>query len=426
MDDLSALEFFGFNKVGSGTIANVMAMLSGCKVLNPLDPPYKVEDHCELLWKSYNDQGFRSVHLEDSAFNERGLYPSIRKKRPGIGTHYNLSDFMDGVRRIDKDEMNNSFEDGFGCFDNQFVMDVFADVIVEVAKVYADKPYLNYVWFGKTGHAVMSNTKYMDDPIYRTMRVLSELQLLENTVLFVLADHGPWHGAYLATDAGALERLMPTLFVAFPKSFKRKYPHAFRNMKLNSKRLSTQYDLHETLVDLSDLTRVTNEALSKRSPEERQHQLGQSLFLPVPLDRTCDTANIPSEYCMCWSRSSVSNPSTNIEAQQAAAYAVIHLNSEIKLFPLCAPVALKTIEMANTLGSRFEEPKNSQSGTEFLEVTFTTFPADAEFQVTVSLHPKLKIIGQVLRTNVYKGQSDCISTWENATYAKTMCLCTGI
>lgn len=73
---------------------------------------------------------------------------------------------------------------------------------------------------------------------------------------------------------------------------------AVRNFKRNSRRLTTHFDVFETLKDLSnlDVKSVSNEKLKSRADDlkEREGSLprGISLFLEMPNERTCDLAGI--------------------------------------------------------------------------------------------------------------------------------------
>lgn len=89
------------------------------------------------------------------------------------------------------------------------------------------------------------------------------------------------------------------MFAVFPKSFKSKYPLAIRNFKRNSRRLTTHYDIYETLKDLVEINEnsLLNEKLKKRSNELMERAgatlpRGMSLFVEVPEQRTCDSAGI--------------------------------------------------------------------------------------------------------------------------------------
>ena len=73
---------------------------------------------------------------------------------------------------------------------------------------------------------------------------------------------------------------------------------AVKNFKRNSRRLTTHFDVFETLKDLSNLNvnSLANEKLKKRAEDLKEREgnfpRGISLFLEMPNERTCDNAGI--------------------------------------------------------------------------------------------------------------------------------------
>lgn len=88
------------------------------------------------------------------------------------------------------------------------------------------------------------------------------------------------------------------LFAVLPKSFKQKYPLAVRNLKRNSRRLTTHFDVFETLKDLSNLDAnvLSNDKIRKRTTDLKEREAsmprGISLFVEIPGERSCDSAGI--------------------------------------------------------------------------------------------------------------------------------------
>lgn len=109
-------------------------------------------------------------------------------------------------------------------------------------------------------------------------------------------------------NPGKLINFFPAFFFAlFPKTFKEKYPLAVRNFKHNGKRLTTHYDIYETLKDLADVTSLSNKNIEARSKDLNKKTVdllprGISLFLELPDIRTCDSAGIESHWCMCYEK----------------------------------------------------------------------------------------------------------------------------
>lgn len=85
------------------------------------------------------------------------------------------------------------------------------------------------------------------------------------------------------------------MYAILPKSFQEKFPLATKNLKINSKRLTTHFDVFETLKDLSNLKKnVLSDEKVKQRVDDLKEKLprGISLFLEIPGERTCESAGI--------------------------------------------------------------------------------------------------------------------------------------
>ena len=170
-------------------------------------------------------------------------------------------------------------------------------------------------------HDFINYPTLMDRDLSELLGFMQHEKYLENTILFVLSDHGIRFGSFRQTTfqgmveerlrkACKVETIMKSLneflfslftaflFAIFPKSFKQKYPLAVRNFKRNSRRLTTHFDVFETLKDLSnlDVNSLANEKLKTRAEDLKEREgnfpRGISLFLEMPNERTCDNAGI--------------------------------------------------------------------------------------------------------------------------------------
>jgi Protein of unknown function (DUF229) len=68
-----------------------------------------------------------------------------------------------------------------------------------------------------------------------------------NTMVVIGGDHGPRYGNYRQTLDGKLEERLPMLTYLLPKTLTKRFPKLAENMRANSKRLATPFDLHATL-----------------------------------------------------------------------------------------------------------------------------------------------------------------------------------
>lgn len=127
---------------------------------------------------------------------------------------------------------------------------------------------------------------------------MKDERLLNNTVLIVMSDHGPrLLPQFRETEQGQYEKRLPLLTFVFPRWFESKYTLAMANLRKNTRILTTHFDLYQTLFDFMNLSMLTDENLQKRNGSIIYQ--GQSLFLPIPEDRTCEAAHIHKNYCTC-------------------------------------------------------------------------------------------------------------------------------
>jgi len=92
-----------------------------------------------------------------------------------------------------------------------------------------------------------------------------------------------------ASEQGKFEERMPFLAVRVPRWFTGRYPCAAANLRLNADRLTTPFDLHETLKDVIDMDRPRDLLVSD---DYGLPPRGYSLFQNIPNNRTCADAAI--------------------------------------------------------------------------------------------------------------------------------------
>ena len=87
---------------------------------------------------------------------------------------------------------------------------------------------------------------------------------------------------------------MPFFSVLMPKDFQNKYPDEMRNLRLNSRKLTTPFDIHETFKDFLRFKRP-----NRKNNSNTERPRGYSLFDYIPANRSCLDAQIESHWCAC-------------------------------------------------------------------------------------------------------------------------------
>ena len=121
---------------------------------------------------------------------------------------------------------------------------------------------------------------------------LNSPDVRNNTLIIIGSDHGNHmilsrlHSHYMAKR---LDHRNPFLYLLVPPWMKTKYPEKMEALLMNSKeRVTTNMDVYLTLTHL----------LNFSQPDLRS-KYGQTLFTPIPKNRTCADMGIPPIYCGC-------------------------------------------------------------------------------------------------------------------------------
>ena len=244
-----------------------------------------------------------------------------------------------------------------------------------------------------------------------------------------MGDHGSRYGKVRMEIQGKLEERLPLFSMILPPWFSEKYPKVYENLRINTNRLTSWYDLHATfrhMLYFPDL------------PSNLKH--GQSLLEVVPTSRTCAQANVAEHWCPCQKWSAVET--TDSHVQNAALAAVEFINSENNKHDLskkfCEILTLKTIHYALTeipndkvlnfhqTNDLIPEFKNSAKPNHVdfcrYQIQFETIPNNGIYEATISYHLGWFIVNKsISRVNKYAEQPKCIA--KELPHLRKFCFC---
>jgi hypothetical protein len=89
---------------------------------------------------------------------------------------------------------------------------------------------------------------------------------------------------------------MPFFSIRMPLEFQVKYPEAMRNLRLNSRKLTTPFDIHETF---KYFLNKDSSLKQKQEIESGNIKRGLNLFDYISPNRTCKDAQIEPHWCSC-------------------------------------------------------------------------------------------------------------------------------
>ena len=215
--------------------------------------------------------------------------------------------------------------------------------------------------------------------------------------------------------------------IRIPPHIKKQNPTWVKNLEVNAaKRLTTSADVYATLEHI--LSSIVSSSAQKsvfQNPLIQVQKPLYSLFEPIPLDRTCDSAKIPGQYCLCGSKEFLmpGHPFSN----RLSHTLLHHINSILEpvLQPgLCVKHIMNTYNYGRIVNEGYgRSPIGLVVRFVDYRISLETYPSHGifegeirHFQVNDSMH----VIGSVRRLSLaWADHSSCIND-ENL---KPFCIC---
>ena len=244
-----------------------------------------------------------------------------------------------------------------------------------------------------------------------------------------MGDHGARYDEARALFQGKLEERLPLFSMTFPTWFLQKYPEISKNMKINTNRLTSWYDVYATFRHMISYPEV---------PKNLKH--GQSLFTEIPPSRNCSQANVADHWCPCLQWESISVEHSHVKNSALAAVEFMNdANLEHELSAKnCLKLSLKSINYAllerpndkllsfkrtNDLQPEFNS-KAIPTEKDFCryQIQFTTSPNNGKYEATVRYYKEWFIVSKdISRVNKYGSQPECIA--KDLPHLRKFCMC---
>lgn len=412
LSELGNVEMIGYNKVEDNTFPNLIPVLSGLSVEEfrnsrcwPADDAFF--DNCRFIWDDFKNANFGTAFVEDTP--RIGMFNYLKQgffKKPT--DHYPRPLMILAEDNIGHERRGNTV----CCSGPRLGMTALLDYSLKIAESMSDRLYFGLFWTSSLTHDFIDYPRFGDHDLRDFFVKFNESGQLNSTIVILMSDHGIRWGDFRATFQGSLEDRLPMLRFIMPEWFKNKYRKAIKNLNENANRITTPYDLHETLLEFVDTNKLDDEIIDYRTGTNH-YKRSSSLFLKIPEDRTCQTAGVPAHYCACHGlRSNISVDDTNVV--NVANFFVSYLNSKLLTnYPQCANLTLHQIDAA------FVEMRKGGL-VKYYELRVTTKPGFAKFEATLRENGnQLEMVSSLNRLNPYGSQSICV----NDAKTKLICYC---
>lgn len=377
----------------------------------------------ELIWKRYAKKNYSIVMNED--FSKAGLFHFASS-----GYHRKPADFYYHAMWSAVDRMALRTDSSRFCYGNTPKLQLQLDITRKHLEMFQHKLQFIFSAFAELSHDFDSDIERGDD-MFRSFfdRIHKEKpELINRTVIVFMADHGHRFSDIRQTLVGLLEERLPMFLIRLPDWFYKKHPQIQRNLQTNTMRLSSPFDVHETLKDILKM----NYDGTQRPWNSR----GLSMLYPIPKNRTCNLAGIPEHFCTCFSNQ-IFDKNSNF-TKSAANFLTKHLNrllknstSWAKRGTSCHKLRWRNVTRAERIGvsakvkasvrelktwDKIEEKNKTRlvhqlNVGEKLRVAVQMDPKSALFEAELLYNggwSNWTVLGDVARLNAYGNQSWCV------------------
>uniref|UniRef100_A0A0N5AI23 DUF229 domain containing protein n=1 Tax=Syphacia muris TaxID=451379 RepID=A0A0N5AI23_9BILA len=418
-----AQEFLFHNKVGLNSRPNAHGIFLGERITNlPADPIYfpnnthlsEVPNSCKVplnsnhsILEKFTKEGYVTMAFEDDT-SYSFLWPNC-KGYSKLPTDHWSTPYVLHYRKLRADFSRFMF--GPEC--QQLHSKIF-DYCSQFFKKYQGFAKFSYIWLDNA-HNTPNALFYVDEELSQFL--IKNYDYLRNSFVFMIGDHGLRFGGIRMTAAGAHEDKNPMFIVAccfymaVPESL-RKNDQLMSNIRKNSRRHTSHFDLYATLNDIVQVAK-TYDFYDWRHHDFRP-ELGEirggvramSLLRLIPYDRfgllvskNCMEMSIHYLYCICeeqWEKVKIDSKILK-GANAAVEFVHSHLAKQ-NVSELCQVLSVAKVTRALKM-----------TGSDRVKITFNTSPNNAEFESVLNIDGNGELVATALpnRLDAYGHQGDC-------------------
>ncbi|KOC62590.1 hypothetical protein WH47_04251 [Habropoda laboriosa] len=395
----------GYNKMGDNTFPNLMAILTGqnqaqaYSICKPTVPHFL--DRCPFIWRNFRQAGYATAYGEDETSLNTFNYLKVGFVEPP--TDYYLRPYMLACEKLLKVKKR------FGlkyCTGPESSFDRILDYAVEFSRAFLGQPYFGFFWTISVSHENANGLSSMDNQLLGKLKQLEREGVLNDTMIVFLSDHGMRWGPIRNTFVGWYEERLPFLYLWLPEWFRAERPEAYPSVRANQHRLTSPFDLYETLREVLRLSGGQTDQ-SPGCPACRSLLAG-----PVPRERGCPDVGISSHWCTCTAFESIDSRDPFV---QKGAHAFLeHVDTILDGYRdkkgrrLCAKLRLKKLHRVD----RVIDFANSTSLAYFYLIQVS--PGGGKFEVTMRYHDNNATFTvtdhDVSRINSYASAAECLNS----------------
>ncbi|XP_032524489.2 uncharacterized protein LOC116775662 isoform X2 [Danaus plexippus] len=404
--EMEAVILNGYNIVGDGTPDALFPILSGMNELQ--HPPAKRRysnniflDTEPFIFHTAKLNGYETAYFEDM---------------PWVGTfQYRFNGFLrqpaDHYLRSFLTEETKSGQKWYSGIQNRYCLGekpqylFLLDLTRQFMKLNSKR--FCFTFMGDISHDDFNQISTVEDDFVDFLKHV-KTNLLEDTLVIVMGDHGQRFGPIRATFEGKVEERMAFMSIILPEKLKRERKDALNYLKQNADVLTTPFDIHTTILDAIGLKQHASDYAVPNSNMKR----GLSLLEPISVLRTCADADILPYWCVCMNGDWKTVTKTDPKFTEAGVALLSYVNRATNdLRELCAERKLKLISWV-----LINENKDSRAGQKITnyQALIITSPGHGIFEGMMEYDNEkdlflIKSDKDVSRISAYSNEPACIS-----------------
>ncbi|KAK6195065.1 hypothetical protein SNE40_000572 [Patella caerulea] len=414
LNKLGAFDLRGYTKVADNTFINIVPMLTGNFAeeeytrLNITESKKTPADHLNVIWRNFSRAGYSTLFGEGHPVI--GAFHYALGGFKNLPTDYYLRPFT--IALEDDPYVWNSLHN---CVKNRSETSIILQYGLDFLKTFRHRPAFGFSFPVRLTHDEAIKYAYTaDDYYFEILEKALNNGVFNNTVLIFFGDHGNRFGDFVKTFIGKLEERMPMMYVTVPKWFHQKYPQIVNNLSHNTRRLTSNFDIYETLKDILYFTGKPNGGIDVTK------QRGISLFDEIPDGRTCENAGILPHWCVCKLEEDELTKNTTFR-DGSVQFFVDEVNRKLADYDMCSKTKLSEIKEFKIFKSSNRNVVKQNANTHFplpvdsntyiIKISVVLNPGSGEFDTTLvyDAHTqKFDSAGQISRINKYGHTADCV------------------
>ena len=368
----------GYNIVGDGTPAALIPIFTGQteeelpNVLRNNPKARYVDEAYPFIWKELHDKDYMSMYLDDwphiSAFSYR-MKGFLNHTCHHYYRHYQLR----LLEMVGRNMAHKKGEIDDLCIGGRKRHKVLLDLLYDFKKEYKNLTnniaIMHYV---ENSHNTNEKFNWVDNDLYTFLSRSYNDGLFDNTAIFLYSDHGlRFSDMRNNSNTRYLEERLPFFSIYLPNEYKLNNKNKYNNLKLNTKLLTSPFDIHATIRDLTCLPKLKHKITNEILFENRSI----SLLDEINPNRQCDDIGISEHFCTCEKNWIKLNLKSN-KVINTVAFTIDSINYiSSKFRHLCMKLTLKEIISSESVFNK--------NNIELIKIQFVTSPNNGTYESIV-------------------------------------------